>query len=587
MIPFKLPDIGEGIAEGEIVKWLVREGDTVSEHQPIVEVMTDKATVEIPAPAAGRIVRLLVKEGDTVAVGGVLFELEEGGRAAPAKATPVPAPAKAAPPPPPAPAPAKAAAPAPAKAAAPAPAPAPARAAPAPAKTATAAPAKTAVAAPARAPAPAASATTLSFKLPDVGEGIAEGEIVKWLVREGDSVQEHQAIVEVMTDKATVEIPAPAAGRISKLVVKEGDTVPVGAVLFELETAGGAAAKSAPAEVESEEQDSAAAPAEPREVAHARPNGKVLAVPSARRVARDLGIDLAEVDGSGRGGVVRRKDVEAFAARAPAPAQAPAEERAPARAPAPSAPPPAARPAPAAARNEGGETRRPFRGVRKKIAEAMVRSKSTAPHFTVVEEIDVTELVHLREKAKAIGAEQGVKFTYMPFLMKAVALGLARYPTLNGRLDEATQEIVNPSYVNLGIATDTPNGLLVPVIFDVQAKGMLELAAELAELAGRTREGKVKPEELRGSTFTITNAGNIGGILATPIINFPDIAILGVHRIVKRPGVVESPQGDRIEVRQYMNLSSSVDHRLADGADATRFLAYVRTLLESPGLLAL
>ena len=217
----------------------------------------------------------------------------------------------------------------------------------------------------------------------------------------------------------------------------------------------------------------------------------------------------------------------------------------------------------------------------------MARSKTTAAHFTVVEELDVTELVRLRETAKALGEEQGIKVTYMPFLMKATALALARHPMLNGMLDEKTQELVHFKNVNLGIATDTPNGLIVPVIREVQAKGILQLAAELGDLAERTRAGKVRPDELQGGTFTITNAGNIGGILATPIINFPEIAILGVHRIQKKPGVVESPQGDRIEVRQYMNLSTSVDHRLADGADAARFLVTMKRLLENPGLLAL
>jgi pyruvate dehydrogenase E2 component (dihydrolipoamide acetyltransferase) len=217
----------------------------------------------------------------------------------------------------------------------------------------------------------------------------------------------------------------------------------------------------------------------------------------------------------------------------------------------------------------------------------MVRSKFTAPHFTVVEELDVTELVRLRETAKAMGTEQGVKVTYMPFIMKATALGLARFPMLNGRLDEAAGEIVQCGYVNLGIAMDTEQGLIVPVVKEVQHKGLMQLASELAELSERTRAGKVRQDELKGSTFSITNAGNIGGILATPIINFPDIAILGVHRIVKRPGVVETPQGDQIAVRQYMNLSCSVDHRLADGADAARFLVYMKRLLEQPGLLAL
>jgi pyruvate dehydrogenase E2 component (dihydrolipoamide acetyltransferase) len=217
----------------------------------------------------------------------------------------------------------------------------------------------------------------------------------------------------------------------------------------------------------------------------------------------------------------------------------------------------------------------------------MVRSAFTAPHFTVVEEVDVTELVRLRTAAKALGEEQGVKVTYMPFIMKAVALGLAKHPMLNGRLDEEAQELVHFQRVDLGIAMDTGQGLIVPVVREVQAKGVLQIAAELAELADRTRAGKVKPEELRDSTFSITNAGNIGGIHATPIINFPDIAILGVHRLMKKPGVVETPEGDRVEVRQYMNFSCSVDHRLADGADGARFLVYLKRLLENPGLLAL
>jgi pyruvate dehydrogenase E2 component (dihydrolipoamide acetyltransferase) len=276
---------------------------------------------------------------------------------------------------------------------------------------------------------------------------------------------------------------------------------------------------------------------------------------------------------------VRRADVEAFASSRTAAPQAKAAPAARAAA--------AAQPTPIAIQPGERETRTPFRGVRRKIAEAMVRSKFTAPHFTVVEEVDVTELVSLREKAKAIGAESDVKVTFMPFIMKATALALAKYPELNGHLDEAAQELVNYHYVNLGIAMDTSNGLIVPVVKEVQAKGILQLAQELGELADRTRAGKVKPEELKGSTFSITNAGNIGGTLATPIINFPDIAILGVHRLMKKPGVVETPQGDKIEVRQYMNFSCSVDHRLADGASGARFLVYLRKLLENPGLLAL
>jgi pyruvate dehydrogenase E2 component (dihydrolipoamide acetyltransferase) len=225
--------------------------------------------------------------------------------------------------------------------------------------------------------------------------------------------------------------------------------------------------------------------------------------------------------------------------------------------------------------------------VRRKIAEAMVRSKFTAAHFTVVEEVDVTDLVRLREQAKAFAEGTGVKVTYMPFIMKATALALQKFPMLNAHLDEAAGEIVQYGYVNLGIAMDTEQGLIVPVLKEIQSKGILQIAAELAELAERTRQGKVKPDELKGSTFSITNAGNIGGILATPIINFPDVAILGVHRLMKKPGVVETPQGDKIEVRQDMNFSCSVDHRRADGADGARFLVYLKKLLETPGLLAL
>ncbi|MFM7280928.1 MAG: 2-oxo acid dehydrogenase subunit E2 [Planctomycetia bacterium] len=548
-LEFKLPDIGEGIAEGEIVKWLVKVGDTVKEHQSVVEVMTDKATVEVPSPANGKITAIRAKEGDTVPVGSVIFVLDAVGAAA---------------------------------------APAPAAHKPAAAAPAAAAAAPVHAAAPAAAHAPAAAAGgKLEFKLPDIGEGIAEGEIVKWLVKEGDVVKEHQSVVEVMTDKATVEVPSPANGTITKLHAQAGQTVPVGSVIFTLATSGAvsaAPAAHAPAAAAKAAPVPAMAAAAPAAVSMgAGGDAHVLAVPSARRVARELGIDLTRVAGSGRNGVVRRSDVEAFAKSGAASAPS---------APAPSTAPTAAAPArpafaPLALAAGEREKRIPFRGVRRKISEAMVRSKFTAPHFTVVEEIDVTELVSLRETAKSIGQEQGIKVTFMAFIMKATALSLARHPMLNAHLDEATQEIVQYAYVNLGIAMDTDQGLIVPVIKEVQAKGVLQLAAELSELADRTRAGKVKPEELKGSTFSITNAGNIGGIMATPIINFPDVAILGVHRLMKKPGVVETPQGDKIEVRQYMNFSCSVDHRLADGADGARFLAYMRKLLETPGLLSL
>ena len=439
--------------------------------------------------------------------------------------------------------------------------------------------------APAPAAAPAGGGQTLQFKLPDIGEGIAEGEIVQWLVAAGDAVEEHQPIVEVMTDKATVEIPAPAGGVVTVLKAQPGDVVPIGTVLFELQTSGATAPAAAPVPAVAAapvQAPAAPAPVRPpaRVPAGGGDDGRVRAVPSARRVARELGIDLTQVPGTGRGGIVRRADVEAFSrAGAPAATRAPAA-RAAAAPPRPAAPPVAI---PVGER----ETRRPFRGVRRKIAEAMTRSKFTATHFTVVEELDVTELVQVRAKAKEIGARDGIKVTYMPFIMKACAAALFKYPELNSQLDESTQEIVTYHYVHLGIAIDTEQGLIVPVVRDVQSKGLLQLAHELQELAERTRSLKVRPDELSGSTFTITNAGNIGGILATPIINFPEVGILGVNRIFKRPGVVETAAGDEIAVRHYMNLSISVDHRLVDGASGARFLVHMKDLLENPGLLAL
>ncbi len=606
-LEFKLPDIGEGIAEGEIVKWLVKEGDVVKEHQAIVEVMTDKATVEIPSPAPGTITALKAKEGATVPVGSVIFTLDTAAAAKNgASAKPAPAASGSAAPAPATPAPATKGTQPIAEPAKPASKSGEGHATPTsggkPTNTTTPVSAGADGGKASSSGAPAAGGKTIEFKLPDIGEGIAEGEIVKWLVKAGDSVKEHQAIVEVMTDKATVEVPAPAAGTITELLAKEGATVPVGTVIYKLATAGAAPA-AAPAPAASAKATSsqaaparAAAPAERvgassgSASSSSASNGsarvssadsKVLAVPSARRVARELGIDLGSVPATGRGGIVRRADVEAFAQSSAGTGSSSTES-----APAKSAPTSAPR-TPVGVPAGERETRIPFRGVRRKISEAMVRSKFTAAHFTVVEELDVTELVRLRETAKSLGQEQGIKVTYMPFIMKATALALAKYPMLNAHLDEKTEEIVQFGYVNLGIAMDTDNGLIVPVVKEVQAKGILQLAVELGELAERTKQGKVKPDDLRGSTFSITNAGNIGGIMATPIINFPDVAILGVHRLMKRPGVVETPQGDKIEVRQYMNLSCSVDHRLADGADGARFLVYMKRLLENPGLLAL
>jgi len=567
-LEFKLPDIGEGVHEGEIVQWLVAEGAQVEEDDPVVEVMTDKATVEIPAPASGVVSKHHFGEGDVAKVGDVIFVIESGASGA-AEVTPAPA---------------ETAAPA-------APAEAPAEAAVA------AVPAAEPVEV-APAPAAAEGGGTLEFKLPDIGEGVHEGEVVQWLVAVGATVAEDDPIVEVMTDKATVEIPSPAAGVVSQHNAAEGEVIKVGDVLFVLQTGGGVAvpaveapvaeAPAAPVVAPTPAAVPTAVPAPVAPAAAAPPapvaGGKVLAAPATRRLAREMGVDLSQVVGSGPRGRVRPEDVRGTQT---APASAPV-----AVAPAPPAVPVAAAiptagtlPMPAfPVFPENHEVERiPFRGIRRKVAEAMSRSKFTAPHFSLIEEVDCTSLVTARTTAKASAAQYGIKVTYMPYIMKAVAQGLLEFPQLNAELDEEAQEIIVKKYVNLGIAVDTPNGLVVPVIRDAHLKSILQLSVELSDIAVRAREGKLKPADFKDSTFTISNAGNIGGVLATPIINFPEAAIMGVHSMRKMPRCV----GDKIVARDVMNLSISIDHRLVDGADGARFIVRVRDLLEGSALVLL
>jgi pyruvate dehydrogenase E2 component (dihydrolipoamide acetyltransferase) len=545
-LEFKLPDIGEGVHEGEIVRWIVAEGASVNEDDPVVEVMTDKATVEIPAPASGVVSKHLCAEGDVANVGDVIFIIESGA-AAVAETAEAAAPVVEAP---------------------------------------VAAPV---VSAPAvSAPAPATSGATFEFKLPDIGEGVHEGEIVRWIVSEGDTVAEDDPVVEVMTDKATVEIPAPASGIVQSTLVAEGDVAKVGDVIFVLATSGGGAAApvAAPAPAAPAAMDAAPVPAPVAPAAHvavvsADPNKKVLAAPATRRLSRELGIDLSTLIGSGPNGRVKPEDVRAASA---APVAAPVAAPAVGVTSAPTASAPVAQlpnfPQVMGAR-EVEEI--PFRGIRRKIAEAMVRSKYTAPHFSLIEEVDCTEMVAARTIAKPVGERFGVKITFMGYIMKATAIALTEFPMLNAELDEEAGVIKQKRYVNLGIAVDTPNGLVVPVIKDANLKSIMQLSSDLMDIASRARESKLKPDDFSDSTFSISNAGNIGGTLATPIINFPEAAIMGVHSMRKMPRCV----GDDIVARMIMNLSISIDHRIVDGADGARFMVRVRELLEEPSLMLL
>ncbi len=441
------------------------------------------------------------------------------------------------------------------------------------------------------------------FPLPDIGEGVAEGEIVEWKVKTGDAVKEDQVLLEVMTDKATVEISSPVRGTVRELVVNAGEVAPVGAVLCRIEPAAGAhvptiaahggGGHAAPAKKAAPAADEAttvavAAPA-PAAKEFSRPAGqRALATPYTRRLARELGLDIEKIEGTGDVGRVTEDDVKrAGAGKKAAPSAAPAaapslSEQVATPRPAAQAPAPKHVPAPIP-HVPGGETRIPIRGLRKKISERMHVAKTTAAHFTYVDDCDVTELVALRGKMKERAAKRGVKLTYMPFIAKALVSALQQFPTLNGVTDDAAQEFVVKHYYNFGIAVDTENGLIVPVVKDVDKRSLLDLASEMDRVATEARDGKSKLEDLKDGTFTITNAGNIGGLFATPIINYPEAAIVGVHAIKKTPRVV----GDKIEIRDVMYLSISIDHRMNDGAIGARFMNHVIAMLQDPQQLLL
>ena len=397
------------------------------------------------------------------------------------------------------------------------------------------------------------------FRLPDIGEGVAEGEVVRWLVKEGDALKEDQPMVEIMTDKATVEIGSPRVGRVAKRMFAEGERCPVGKVLIaiDVEGEGAPAVKPSAHAADAPKGATTAAAAPTSKVGNgAAAGGSVLATPATRKLARNIGVDIREVAGSGRAGRVTPDDVRAHGGGGGAP-----------------------QPVTSVPRADG--VRIPFRGMRRKIAETLVRSKHTAPHVTYVEEVDCTELVALRA---ALNARPGgvEKLSFLPFIIKATIAALRKYPQMNAMLDDAAGEIIQWQSFHIGLATATENGLLVPVIRDADTKSLLELGREIERLAETTRTGKATRDELVGSTFTITSLGALGGVMATAIINPPEVAILGVHRIAKRPAVV----GDEIVIRDLMNLSLSFDHRVIDGFDAAQFVAEIKRSLEAPAPLA-
>lgn len=421
------------------------------------------------------------------------------------------------------------------------------------------------------------------INLPDIGEGVTEGEMVKWLVKPGDSVKADQPVAEVMTDKATVEVPTPVAGVVKELKVKEGEMIPIGKLMLTVE-AGAAAAKtaapSAPAPSPSAPPAAAAmktptpmmATSGPTEVMPPVAASSVLATPSTRRLAREMNVDINRVQGTGLAGRVTREDVAgttggqmglgATAAGMPT-FQIPKM----------------AYSGPA----EGGEERVALRGVRKKIAENLQLAKQIVPHFTLMEEANVTNLVAFREQAKSQAEKYKVKVTYLPFVMKALIATIREFPMFNASIDDAAQEIVYKKYFNIGFAADTPQGLLVPVVKSADRKTVMQISQEITDLATRARDGKLKPEEMKGATITITNIGSVGGTYATPIINHPEVAIMGMYKIVDRPLWVN---GTWVPAKM-MNFTITADHRLIDGAVAANFMKAFVSRIENPSQLML
>ncbi|MGZ3694700.1 MAG: dihydrolipoamide acetyltransferase family protein [Bdellovibrionota bacterium] len=410
----------------------------------------------------------------------------------------------------------------------------------------------------------------MDLKLPDLGEGVMEGEVVKWRVKPGDQVTEDQVVLEIMTDKATVEIPTKYTGKVSELVFKEGDIAKVGAVMMRLEGSGSASAKApekAPAPVAKAAALVAKAPVQPSAPAPrlAAANPDVQAAPAVRKLARDKGIELGFVRGTGPHGRVLLEDVENFKGGTAAGMASRTFTG-------------------GGVRGQRNEERVPVRGLRRKIAEKMAQSMRTVANFSYVEECDVTELSEFRTKLKPKAEKMGTKITFMPFIAKAVTIALKEFPDLNATLVEENghpTEIIYKKYYNLGIAVDTPEGLTVPVLKDVDCKGIWELSTEIQELGKKARDKKLSVADLHEGTFTISNAGNIGGLFAPPIINYPEVAIMGVHQIKRRPMVID----EQIVIRDVMYLSLSLDHRVVDGAVAARFMNRVVALLQDPKLL--
>ena len=551
-----MPALGESVSEGTVTRWLKAEGDHVNVDEPLLEVSTDKVDTEIPSPVAGTLQKIVVQIDQTVPVGAELAIIADNAAApVPAPATPVAAPVIETPPP------------------------APVAAAPVTPPPAPAAPA-----------APAASGSGTVITMPALGESVSEGTVTRWLKNVGDSVAVDEALLEVSTDKVDTEIPSPVAGTLLAIDVAVDTTVPVGARLGLIGAAGGAVSAPTapvvtpvvaapvtppPAPVVSEPVIStpvAQVPAQPvTTVAVSAPVSQpadAYVTPLVRKLASELGVNLAQVKGTGIGGRIRREDVEALSRPAAPVASAPVASA-----------PSAAKPPVVAVSPLRGTTVTMSR-LRKVIAARMVESLQVSAQLTTVVEVDVTKIARLRDRAKAsFEAREGVKLSFLPFFAVAVCEALKQHPVLNSSVEG--DQITYHGAEHLGIAVDTERGLLVPVIANAGDLNMGGIARKISDLAARTRDNKVTPDELGGGTFTLTNTGSRGALFDTPIINQPQVAILGLGAVVKRPMVVRGEDGgETIAIRSMVYLGLSYDHRVVDGADAARFLVTLKERLE-------
>jgi len=568
---FKLPELGENIDQGDLVRLMIAPGATVTEGQPVMELETDKAVIEVPSSVSGVVREIRVKEGDKLKVGQVIFTIENGAtgkvktETAPAKPAAVPAP------------------PAPSAVEEPMPATAPLAADTPASKTN------------APAAAPTQSAAASEFKLPELGENIHQGDLVRLMIAPGAKVAEGQPVMELETDKAVVEVPSSVSGTVKEIRVKEGDKVQVGQVIFTLE--GGSVAppeKKAQGPVEhvsgqqaarlsfqmamraeGKTEEQALPPDRPQEappaftmpvqlgkVAGTEHREPVAAAPHVRRLARELGIDIYNVAGSGPGGRISEDDVKAFAKSALVAAVAAAQSPQASRLAEPKLPDFA---------KWGKVERVSMRGVRRKTAEHLREAWITIPHVTQHDRADITELEQLRAKFAPRAEEAGGKMTVTAIALKVCASALKVFPQFNASIDMEKEEIVYKQYIHIGVAVDTDRGLLVPVIRDVDRKNIVELASELSQLSKKAKDKKLTPDEMEGGTFTITNLGGIGGTAFTPIVNHPEVAILGLSRGRMEPEWING----KFEPRLILPLSLSYDHRLIDGADAARFLRWI------------